>query len=94
MFVMLCQGWWYNHSSKALAAAAFLILRILKIIPEIQCALIPLLRGRSWSILKHFGSRIQDVQIATGPLHQAVESLVPALLIGAPYLDIAQSGSV
>lgn len=25
MFVMLCQGWWYNHSSKALAAAAPLL---------------------------------------------------------------------
>ena len=44
--------------------------------------------------MKDVGSQIQDVQIATGPLHQAVESLVPALLIGARYLGIAQSGSV
>lgn len=27
----------------------------------------------------------QDVQVATGPLHQAVELLVPALLIGVLY---------
>ena len=33
------------------------------------------------------------MQIATGPLHQAVESLVPALLIGARFLVVAPSSS-